>query len=160
MKKTLTTLAVIAMCAAAAPAFANHTAMHKMHKKHHCVTKTTGMSQDEVAMRRDLQTRIEASINKTDLNADHKLSADEYTMGMPVLQKAGVATNFSFKAMDKNKDGQLSSQELMNAKLSEMHAGPAHKMKHKHVAHKMHAVKKADVVKTTTTTTKTETKTK
>jgi hypothetical protein len=116
MKKTLTTLAVIGMCAAA-PAFAgNHATTQTTTTTSYRTVQVRPMT---VEQRRALQTKIERHVKRLDLNQDRRVSQDEFVS----YKTQHTQGNFSldaaqqqFKNTDTNNDGSVSSQEIMDAK--------------------------------------------
>lgn len=136
MKKTFTTLAVLAMCTAA-PAFAGH--VHHHHyagdgHDHTAATTTTTtrtsevntyrvvtpLSAEDVAVRRQMQTKIEKQVKRVDLNGDRLISYDEYANGDRILHEDNMDVRTSFRSIDKNGDGKLNSQEIMDARWAAM----------------------------------------
>jgi len=76
----------------------------------------TPLTPEDVALRRRMQTRIEDQIKRTDLDGDHLISYDEYKYGDQKLHEDNMDIKTSFQTIDKNNDGKLSSQEIMDAR--------------------------------------------
>ena len=133
MKKLLSTVAVLALCTT--PAMADHMMHNGRHVMHHTVvtpvavatTTTTNtykverpLTYNEVLQRRAMQTEIEREMKRADLNIDHQVTYDEYSFGERVLQRDNLDPKASFDMIDTNKDGILSSQEVMDSRWAAM----------------------------------------
>lgn len=128
MKKTLTAIAIMALCTTAAPAFADHHmghghSMNDGHDHSQVVTSTsttrtyrvvTPLTPEEVALRRDMQTQIEREVKRADLDGDRLISFEEYAYGERVLQKDNLDVEYSFNQTDADGNGKLNSQEIMD----------------------------------------------
>jgi hypothetical protein len=125
MKKTLTTLTILGI-AVALPAFAADA------KKVTHTEKTTYTEQvtyhkvrvpltaDQIAERQRLITKIEHDIKKIDFDNDHQVSFEEYTTGEQRLHTDGKELTESFNSIDKNGDGLLSSQEILDSQWAQI----------------------------------------
>ena len=122
----------------AAPAFA-HDGMHHNGKVIHdsatrtesstFVEKTTyrtvavPLTPAQVEQRRNMITKIEQEFKKVDLDNDHQISYDEYAFGDRRLHTDGQDVKVSFKSIDTNNDGKLSSQEILEGQVAQMERG-------------------------------------
>jgi hypothetical protein len=124
MKKLLATIIALGM-GAALPALAADTTTHAKTQKTVYTERTVyhsvevPLTPEQVAERQHMITKIEKVIKRVDQNGDHMISYDEYSTPDQPLHKDSADVKTSFKRLDTNSDGQLSSQEILEGWVAE-----------------------------------------
>jgi hypothetical protein len=120
MKKTTLLLTAVFMALSAASAMAcpnMKKPCHEMEKPCPYAQKAQSNSQKlTVEQLSAIQTDIEFNMKRIDLNGNKAIDKEEFSPAKAEKLFGAYATDF--KALDTNKNGNINSQELMNAKLN------------------------------------------